>query len=194
MRRRVAARQAPTARPRRCARRQTFRTDGVLSVALQLPGSLELFTWLVRNWNYRVAEEKYESLVQGQGAQREGDDPVARFRSWHEDALANDGQARARTSPPFLTPPWLTRARFALLVCGAALLHPMGQQGSVSLWSADRRRRHRDVRAQEGLRAEQPQSRVRPDATPLILDSTRAAPVEIVHLRSGRSILYVVSL
>ena len=83
-----------------CARRQTFRTDGVLSVALQLPGSLELFTWLVRNWNYRVAEEKYESLVQGQGAQREGDDPVARFRSWHEDALANDGQARARTSPP----------------------------------------------------------------------------------------------
>jgi len=72
--------------------RQQFQTDGALSVALQLPGSLPLFTWLVRNWNYRVAEEKYESLVQGQGAQREGDDPVARFRSWHEDALANAGQ------------------------------------------------------------------------------------------------------
>jgi len=71
--------------------RQQFQTDGALSVALQLPGSLPLFTWLVRNWNYRVAEEKYESLVQGQVAQREGDS-VARFRSWHEDALANDGQ------------------------------------------------------------------------------------------------------
>jgi len=71
--------------------RQQFRTEGALSVALQLPGSLPLFTWLVRNWNYRVAAEKYESLMQGQVAQREGD-LVARFRAWHEDALENDGQ------------------------------------------------------------------------------------------------------
>ena len=65
---------------------------------MQLPGSLPLFIWLVRNWNYRVAKEKYESLIQGQVAQRE-DDLVARFRAWHENALANHGQARA--SSPF---------------------------------------------------------------------------------------------
>ena len=68
------------------------------AVAMQLPGSLPLFTWLVRNWNYRVAAEKYESLMQGQVAQREGD-LVARFRAWHEDALENDGQARAAWVP-----------------------------------------------------------------------------------------------
>lgn len=71
--------------------RQQFQADGLLSAALQLPGALPLFTWLVRNWNYRVAEEKYEGLLQGQVAQREGD-LVATFRSWHEQALANDGQ------------------------------------------------------------------------------------------------------
>ena len=38
--------------------------------------------------------------MQGQVAQGEND-LVARFRAWHEDALANDGQARAACVPRF---------------------------------------------------------------------------------------------
>ena len=58
----------------------------------QLPGALPALTWLVRQWNYRVAEEKYDALLQGQPAQGGAAAAVARFRSWHEKAIANDGQ------------------------------------------------------------------------------------------------------
>lgn len=72
--------------------RQQFQGAGPLSLALQLPGALPALTWLVRQWNYRVAEEKYDALLQGQPAQGGAAAAVARFRSWHEKAIANDGQ------------------------------------------------------------------------------------------------------
>lgn len=72
--------------------RQQFQSAGPLSLALQLPGALPALTWLVRQWNYRVAEEKYDALLQGQPAQGGAAAAVARFRSWHEKAIANDGQ------------------------------------------------------------------------------------------------------
>jgi len=70
--------------------RQHFEMGPVLSALLQLPGSLPLLTWCVRNWNYRVAQEGYESTVRGQEAQDGG--VVARFRAWHQDTLASEGQ------------------------------------------------------------------------------------------------------
>lgn len=70
--------------------RQRFIMDGVLSVALQLPGSLPFLTWCVRNWNYRVATEKYQDLVRDTEMQAKND-IVAAFRSWHKDACAKFG-------------------------------------------------------------------------------------------------------
>ena len=42
--------------------RQRFPTGPLLSAVLQLPGSMPLLTWLVRNWNYKVAREAYAAI------------------------------------------------------------------------------------------------------------------------------------
>eukprot|EP00908_Phaeocystis_cordata_P000642 Transcript_10704.p3 GENE.Transcript_10704~~Transcript_10704.p3 ORF type:complete len:335 (-),score=90.02 Transcript_10704:86-1090(-) len=61
----------------------------LLSALLQVPGSVLLLTWLVREWNYKSAHEKYAQLAEAGTVQHPRLD---RFREWHRDTLASEGQ------------------------------------------------------------------------------------------------------
>ena len=82
--------------------RQHLPKGPILTTLLGVPGVNATLDLLVRNWNYHIGLEDY-SVMQGQqhmiddlGAPRihvggKGDDLIARFYQWHEQAKANDG-------------------------------------------------------------------------------------------------------
>mmetsp|Transcript_1938 Transcript_1938/g.5759 ORF Transcript_1938/g.5759 Transcript_1938/m.5759 type:complete len:822 (-) Transcript_1938:78-2543(-) len=82
--------------------RQHLPKGPILTTVTQLPGVPRFLEVLVNNWNYHIGLEDY-SVMQGQahliddlGAPRinragKGDDLVAKFYQWYNEALENDG-------------------------------------------------------------------------------------------------------
>lgn len=83
--------------------RQRFPKGPILQTLLGMPGSLNLLTWLVRNWNYHISLEDYP-VMQGQAHNIDdlgapqwqktslGDDLIIRFWEWNRKAEASEGK------------------------------------------------------------------------------------------------------